>query len=47
MVANRLVQQAMWWLTGWFGRKCGGLEVGTEGIVVANRLVQKAVRWQR
>jgi len=24
VVANRLVQKAMWWLTGWFRRQCGG-----------------------
>jgi len=24
VVANRLVQQAVWWLTGWFSRQCGG-----------------------
>jgi len=24
VVANRLVQQAVWWLTGWISRHCGG-----------------------
>jgi len=24
VVANRLVQQLLWWLTGWFSRYCGG-----------------------
>jgi len=24
VVANRLVQQAVWWLTVWFSRECGG-----------------------
>ena len=41
-MANRLVQQAVWWLTGWFSRLCGGKQVGSAGSVVANRLVQSS-----
>ena len=42
-MANRLDQQAVWWLTGWFSRQCDGKQVGSAGSVLANRLDQQAV----
>jgi hypothetical protein len=44
-VAKRLLQQAVWWLTGCFSRHCDGLQVGSAGSVMANRLVQQTLWW--